>query len=42
MGVYAHTRFALDLSRPAVPHVMDWHRRLKTRAGYEQVAIPLT
>lgn len=43
MGVYAHTYFSIDIDRPAVPHVEDWHARLRARPGYaKQVMIPLT
>jgi glutathione S-transferase len=43
MGVYAHTYFAIDIERPALPHVEDWYARIKARPGYaDQVMIPLT
>ena len=43
MGVYAHTYFSLAIGRPSLPHVEDWHARLKARPGYaELVMIPLT
>ena len=43
MGVYAHTYFALDIERPALPRVSDWYHRLQARDGYaSQVMIPLT
>jgi glutathione S-transferase len=43
MGVYAYTYFSLDIERPALPHVEDWYRRIRTRPGYaEQVMIALT
>uniref|UniRef100_UPI0035CADD84 glutathione S-transferase family protein n=1 Tax=uncultured Sphingomonas sp. TaxID=158754 RepID=UPI0035CADD84 len=43
MGVYAHSWFTLDITRPALPHLTDWYNRLQTRDGYaSQVMIPLT
>jgi glutathione S-transferase len=43
MGVYAHTFFALDLNRTALPHLADWYARLQARPGYRTtVMIPLT
>ncbi|MGY4396004.1 glutathione S-transferase [Sphingomonas sp. UYAg733] len=43
MGVYAHTWFSLPIDRPAVPHVMEWYERLRTRPAFAaQVMIPLT
>ncbi|AGH50965.1 glutathione S-transferase [Sphingomonas sp. MM-1] len=43
MGVYAHSWFALDIERPAMPHVEDWYARLRERPGYAaHVMIPLT
>jgi glutathione S-transferase len=43
MGVYAHTYFALDIPRPALPNVARWYAGLQERPSYaSQVMIPLT
>lgn len=43
MGVYAHTWFTLDITRPDMPHVTAWYNRLKARPGFAtQVMIALT
>ncbi len=43
MGVYAHTFYALPISRPDLPHLAAWCARLQHQPGYaETVMIPLT
>ena len=43
MGVYANTWFNLDIERPDLPNVANWHARLCERLGYAgQVMIPLS
>ena len=43
MGVYAHTFYTLDISRPELPNLADWYARLRDRQSYaEIVMIPLT
>ncbi len=42
MGVYAHTWFTLEMSRPDLPNVQAWYQRLKSRPGFDRVTIPLT
>jgi len=42
MGVYIWTWFSLPIERPEFPRIANWFARLKERAGYDQVAIPLS
>lgn len=43
MGCFVHTWFAMDIERPTLPHLADWHARLETRPAFRQhVMTPLT
>lgn len=43
LGAAVHRWYALDVERPAMPHLEDWHQRLASRQAYrDHVALPLT
>jgi glutathione S-transferase len=43
LGAGIHRWLALEIERPRMRHLEDWHQRLSTRQGYrDHVALPLT
>jgi glutathione S-transferase len=36
MGCFVHTWFAMDIDRPMLPNLIDWHARLERRPAFRQ------